>query len=475
MSRTQKWIGALVLLGLVLGCGGGQEADPVLTRVGEREIRLSEFQRAFDEAVTRGGAWRPDSSSARRFLDEYIAKTLLEQIATDSLNWTPLLEHRAVSYLESMMIQKMREDVYGHAARFTDEELRRIYEMGRTTYRYRAIPFETQEEARSKLNNIRQGAVFAKVADHLLGQGDGGMVGWKSVIEAPKSIIDALSELEPSEVTGPVETGGAFYLLQLVEKAENPSLPPFEQVKDGLRIQLAQDQGGTLMRRFQRHLLQKYRYQAKMAEVLWVQEFLREETRGIPRQFQPEGQYTTEAPAWTECPMNEEEGNRILATTTVDTIRAILFLDHLMTKPSFTWPLFEETEDVNELLEELVLQRLEAVEAWERHYDQDPDLQWRAQKRRHLILVRQFVIQHIRPLIRPSVAEARDWYDRQLPTYRRDHAFEDVVGEIRGEIAEARVDSVLNVYIPERRAITPVETDEDVFQRVQYRSPVTSG
>ena len=58
---------------------------------------LGEIQRAFDETRQLGGEYGEDSLSARRFLDDYISKTLMEQMAADSIPWTPILAHRVES------------------------------------------------------------------------------------------------------------------------------------------------------------------------------------------------------------------------------------------------------------------------------------------------------------------------------------------------------------------------------------------
>lgn len=576
MKRALLRGAALLLLLIVLGCSGRDSADVVLVRVGDRDVTLGEFQRAFDEIVALGEGYKADSLSARRFLSDYIDKTLLEQMAADSIPWIPMLNHRAVSYLESMMVHKQRRDAYGHVGEISEKELRDVYEKGRVWYHYGAIPYATRQEALQAMLNIREGAAFSKLADHVLGQSGGGDQGWRSVIDVPESIIDKLAELAPGEVGGPVETQGSHCIVRLIEKEANPNLAPFETVKSGLRILVIQDRGGRLIRSFHSELLSKYRYEPRMAEIVWMTEFLRDETKDVKREYNPKlkdtgiGMPVAEpsddySPPWTECPLNDEERERILSTTTVDTVTAVLFLDHLLTKLVFTWPLFEEPQDVIKLLRELVISRLERFEAWERGYDQDPDLKWKAQKRRNLIHTRQFVRGIIRARVKPTNEEARAWYAREMapsgqPDRRRyimilvrsreaaerarqvlasvkdpegafasvkaldptatwigsdgftvtegrissaidrqvlrlkvgevteptpvglqygvarleeihtsvRRPFEDIAKEIVEQLTSIRTDSLLNVYLLDRRAITPISVDESVFERIRY-------
>jgi len=91
MRRSRTWLLSLLLVPLLVGCGGSGETDPVLVTVGEQAITLGEMQRAFEEIVALDEGYRPDSLSARRFLQDYIAKTLMEQMAADSIPWTSRL------------------------------------------------------------------------------------------------------------------------------------------------------------------------------------------------------------------------------------------------------------------------------------------------------------------------------------------------------------------------------------------------
>ncbi len=560
---------------VLTGCQKGPAEDLVLFRVGQRAVSLAEFQRAFDEAVARPDGIKADSASARKYLQDYVHKTLLEQIATDSLQWTPLLEHRAVSFMESMMVRAMQRDVYGRVADVPEPELRKVYEKGHTAYRFRELPCPSREDALQKLATVRQGAAFALMVGQAGSPGDAG-AGWRTVLDTAEGIIDILAGLGPEQVGGPVEFDGRYWLVQLLEKADNPSLPPFEEVKHSLKLNLARERGGRLVRAFHDEMMKKYDYQPRMAMVIWMTEFLREQTRNVPRTYTPPAPggptemgmpMSSEKPVWASNPLTPEESAQILSTTTVDTVTAVLFLDHLNSKPSFSWPKFEKADDVMRLLDELVLSRLEYREAWARGYDKDPDIAWAAQKNRNLILTRQFIRQHIMRRVTPTLEEARAWYeahpspgaapgrrryilidlatadlaqragrilaevrdpsaayeriraidpsanwlgpsgfpvdenattgeiDREVFTLpqggvTRPHAvgarfavarveeilvpsrprreFETVKDQVVSQLTEARIDSVLNQYLAERRSATPVQIDEKVFRQIRY-------
>jgi len=425
MPRFACGLLCVAVLALLAGCG--EEADPVLAEVGDQQIPLSEFQRAFDEILRGDAGYRPDSSSARRFLQTYIDKTLLEQIATDSIPWTPLLEHRATAILENNMVRELRRRVIHEPATPSEEQLREVYAKADTRYHYRAILFPAEAEARATLRTIREGAAFEKVAEHMMDQAGGSDMGWQTILSVPEAFVDALAELGPGEVSEPVFADGRFYLLQLVERAPNSDLEPFAELRPELERKTLIERGGKLQHDFQQELLDKYQYKPQMANVIWLTHLFKEKTAHIPRRYRParnpDGSVSAEprgdAIPWETCPIPEEDQARTIATSLVDTVSAVLVLDHLMEKLQHTWPTFDSPSDVLHLTRELMLDRLERAEAWARGLNQDPDLFWEARKRRNLILTRQFYLRKIRSRARPSVEEARRYFENHPAEFRQ--------------------------------------------------------
>jgi parvulin-like peptidyl-prolyl isomerase len=417
-----KWLLAVLLL---FGCAG--DRDPVLVEVGPTQVKLSEFQRAFDEIVVQKIGYEADSASARRFLQAYIDKTVIEQVAADSIPWTPLLEHRARNALEMAMVERQRSDVYLRPALLDDQALRKVYEKGRTRYHYRAIAFPTSAEADAALRELREGTIFDRVAERSPAGGAKSDQGWQTVLTAPEALIDAVAELAPGGFGGPIYTPGKHWVVQSVESAPNLELKPFDQVISDLRRKCQVERGGLLLEAFNARLLKDYQYQTDMANVIWLTQLLRDATRSISRQYapptHPDGtpitDPVTDVAPWSadSCPIPREDWKRIIATSSADTVTAVLLLDHLLTKLSFTWPTFESPDHVLQLTRELMLDRLERAEAWAKGYDKLPDLAWSGLKARQLIHTRQFYVRKIYNQSRPSMARARAWYEEHSREY----------------------------------------------------------
>jgi parvulin-like peptidyl-prolyl isomerase len=414
------WFLALLLL---VGCAG--EKDPVLLEVGPAQIHLSEFQRAFDEIIPQNVGFGADSASARRFLQAYVDKTVLEQLAADSTDWLKDLEDRARDILESEMVQRMREEVYVRPSMPTDAKLREVYEKAKTRYHFRSVSFATLQDAQASLQAIREGAVFDRFAAHQSGGTQGGDVGWQTILAIPEPVIDVLAHLEPDGLGGPVHTPGRYWIVQLIEKAPDLELQPFEQLRDALTRRYRIDHGGLLLEEYNERLLRDYQYRTNLGEAIWLAGLLRESTKHIPRQYNvprnPDGTFAQtelqDSIPWQTCPIPDADWYRIIATSTADTVTAILLLDHLGGKLQYTWPTFEDPKDVLTLARELMLDRIERAEAWAKEYDKRPDLVWKDRKQRNLILTRQFYRRFVLPRARPSVEEARAYFDAHAAEY----------------------------------------------------------
>lgn len=425
-TGTQAGAGQAGGTGQAGGAGGsgdtrGEQApDPVLARVDDEEIRLSEFQHAFEDILREAEqGYTPDSTSARAFLRNYISKTIMEQIARDSVTWNPLLEHRANSYMENLMVHKMRYDAYGRAGDISDEQLRAAYELAQTEYHYRALLFPNEAEAQRYLQRIRGGEEFTAVAAELLGAGEDGDQGWQTTLTAPLVVIEQLRTLDPGEVGGPVEARDQWYLVQAIESRPNENPYTYEEAARPLRLRLAQDRATRPAREYREGIFEKYDFTPDPEAVDWFTQFFYEETKHVPRSsdlvLEPGEVPDNVMPAdWSTCPLDDQQQRRIMATTAVDTIHAILLLDHFISQPSFSWPRFDDPGQTLTLLQDLALDRLERVEAWERGYDQHPEVAWPAQKRRNLILVRQLMRRVIRPESQPTMEQTRAWYQRRL-------------------------------------------------------------
>jgi hypothetical protein len=166
--------------------------------------------------------------------------------------------------------------------------------------------------------------------------------------------------------------------------------------------------------------------------------FLREETANVPRNLGDRSQAELEDPEirekytgnpFSRDPIQKADSARVLATFEDPTggserVVPILVIDQLLTDAPFSWPTFEKTADVEGLIRELVLERLEVGEAEKRRYAERPEVQALLREKEGEIRARYFFRTRLRPRAKPSPEEVRAYYDEHpeefhLPEQRR--------------------------------------------------------
>jgi hypothetical protein len=88
---------------------------------------------------------------------------------------------------------------------------------------------------------------------------------------------------------------------------------------------------------------------------------------------------TTSSPSlWTSNPFNETDSKREIAFVDGNVLTAVEFLDQLLFLPSVTWPTFEKAEDVIEIADEAMYDRVQSMEARKLGYQKRPEVMRRS-------------------------------------------------------------------------------------------------
>ncbi|MCF7936612.1 MAG: peptidylprolyl isomerase [Synergistales bacterium] len=141
--------------------------------------------------------------------------------------------------------------------------LERYYREHEGRYRREAavhmlhILFFDRNKAAEVKTEIKEGVSFPRAAerysrDQAIGQ-RGGDLGWIPMAQLPAPIADLVERTGPGEIGGPVETLEGYNLIKVLEKREG-GLPPFEQIMDQVRedlaVELLEQEIGTLRKRY---------------------------------------------------------------------------------------------------------------------------------------------------------------------------------------------------------------------------------
>jgi peptidyl-prolyl cis-trans isomerase C len=223
--------------------------DPVVATVNGQPIRLSELEVA-QQSLPQQYRNMPLQAVFPALLDRMIdSKLVVMEGKKSKLNEDPAFKKR-LAFIEEQVLQDfwIQREI---ARQVTQEKLQKRYEERLASMppeeevHARHILVSTEDEAKAIIADLKKGTAFDKLAkekstDKASGA-EGGDLGWFKKADMVKEFADAAFALKKGETSEtPVKTQFGYHVIK-VEDRRKAAPPPFEEMADQLREEMARE------------------------------------------------------------------------------------------------------------------------------------------------------------------------------------------------------------------------------------------
>lgn len=243
MSHDHK--NARIALGAALGlCGllalawGAPAQAKVLAKVNNVDITDEDLRLALED-LGPGLPRQLDAKAREAYLLDFLIdeQLVVQEAQKTKLAETPEFAKRLAYLRDKALMETLLGKVAKEAA--TDAAVRQAYDEAAknqkadTEYHAHHVLVPTEEAAKAAQKRIKSGEDFAKVAEEVSKDSGakGGDLGWFTKDRMVAEFGEAVSKMEPGQVSDPVKTQFGWHIIRLDEKRPKV-FPPFEQVRD---------------------------------------------------------------------------------------------------------------------------------------------------------------------------------------------------------------------------------------------------
>ena len=248
----------LFLLTVPIFSIASEKNDPVVARIGDKQFRLSDFNRwmSFGSEQSRASLEKDPKRRASMLRQIVTSMVVAEQARKQGFDQRPDIRENMELLINNFLTIEYLDKVIAQKVEVKDKDVRRYYNQHKDTFRVpervkarhilvkvnRTAPEEALKHARVKAENIlkrvKAGEDFARLAseysDDPGSKKKGGDVGFFSRGRMAPEFERAAFSLKPGEVSDIVQTNFGFHIIKVEEK-KDPSIKPYKAVKEQLR------------------------------------------------------------------------------------------------------------------------------------------------------------------------------------------------------------------------------------------------
>ncbi len=223
---------------LTTGIVAGPAQAKVLAKVNGVEITDEDVKLAMED-LGPGIPHQLEGKARESYLLDFLIdeQLVVQKAQADKLAEGPDFAKRLAYLRDKALMETLLGRVAKDAA--TDAAIKATYDEAAknqkpdTEYHAHHILVNTEEEAKNAAKRIKGGEDFAKVAGEVSKDPGpkGGDLGWFTKDRMVPEFGDAVSKMEPNQISEPIKTQFGWHIVRLDEKRPK-TFPPLDQVRD---------------------------------------------------------------------------------------------------------------------------------------------------------------------------------------------------------------------------------------------------
>ncbi len=404
----------------VPGCGSAK--DPLLAKIGPREIRASNFVDAWTAVKVTD---RPDLSTldARKsFLQDLVNKNLMELAATDKYpDLTLQQQWRFKRFRDTQTNNLFRRKLVRDQIAITKEMKDQLYENMKRQLHLQGILVADPGEAQFIQKQLEEGGDFTKLAKtysaQWVSEGDpnAGDMGWVKAGTLTWGLDKEIWAAKTGQVVGPYRTPRGIYFVKVL--GERPYDPGASRealngtLTDALMQPLYMDRQAAVLDSVNQA---EAPYVPASAKALLMKKYYWE-----PPADQRDNPYVKfDSPRVRPTFTAEEETTKVVLFKDAPAWTAKEFADRLDWYPPGIWPSGQSEEEMNQVLQIMTRDYLIGKAAEDLKLTDDPEFQKLLESRKKEMRVTYFYYNDILPKATPSDDQVKAYYNENKNNYK---------------------------------------------------------